>query len=86
MAFDPNLPANNSPVSSAELRGQFTGLMTEIESRPVYEEVGTMITDQSAGKPEMAPLSLTISNPPTQQEVQTIVEAFNNLLDSLKRA
>jgi len=26
MAYDPNLPANNSPIVSAELRNQFTGL------------------------------------------------------------
>ena len=28
MSFNPNLPANNSPISSAELRGQFNALKT----------------------------------------------------------
>jgi hypothetical protein len=34
MAFDPNLPANNSQVSSAELRSQFTGLKALIDAVP----------------------------------------------------
>jgi hypothetical protein len=34
MAFDPNLPRNNSPVSSAELRGQFTSLKALIDAVP----------------------------------------------------
>jgi hypothetical protein len=31
MAFDPSLPANNSPVKAAELRGQFTALKALID-------------------------------------------------------
>ncbi len=76
MAFDPNLPANNSLIDAAEIRSQFTGLQ---------EEMSAMIAEQTAGKPDMPTLALTISNPPTQQQVQAIVEAFNNLLDALKR-
>jgi hypothetical protein len=44
-----------------------------------------IVADESAGKPEMALPTLTISNPPTQLQVQSIVEDFSNLLDSLKR-
>src|SRR5437867_3270408 len=31
MPFDPNLPLNNSPILSAELRSQFTGLKAIID-------------------------------------------------------
>jgi hypothetical protein len=34
MPFDPNLPANNSQVRSAELRSQFTGLKSLIDAVP----------------------------------------------------
>jgi hypothetical protein len=34
MSFDPNLPVNGSEVSSAELRGQFTGLKALIDAVP----------------------------------------------------
>jgi len=32
MAFDPNLPANNSPLDAAEVRNQFNGLKTIIDA------------------------------------------------------
>ena len=48
MPFDPSLPANNSPVSSAELRNQFNGLQEEIDDRPDFGNLGTIITDQIA--------------------------------------
>jgi hypothetical protein len=35
MAFDPTLPANDSPMVSAEMRSQFTGLADLIQSIPV---------------------------------------------------
>lgn len=34
MSFNPNLPANGSEVTSAELRGQFTGLKSLIDAVP----------------------------------------------------
>ncbi len=34
MPFNPNLPANNSPIISAELRNQFNGLKTLIDAVP----------------------------------------------------
>jgi tRNA A37 threonylcarbamoyladenosine synthetase subunit TsaC/SUA5/YrdC len=33
MAYDPNLPANNSPIVSAELRSQFAGLKALIDAQ-----------------------------------------------------
>jgi hypothetical protein len=60
-------------MSSAEMRDQFNGLHELI--------------DQCAGLPDkMLPLQITISNPPTQAQVQAIVDRFNDLLDALKRA
>jgi hypothetical protein len=33
MAYDPTLPANNSPIVSAELRNQFAGLKALIDAQ-----------------------------------------------------
>ena len=33
MAFDPSLPANNSPLSSSEVRNQFNGLKENLEQQ-----------------------------------------------------
>jgi hypothetical protein len=35
MAFNPNLPQANSPISSAELREQFNALKALIDQRPL---------------------------------------------------
>ncbi len=34
MSFDPSLPADNSPLNSAEMRGQLTGLKADIDAVP----------------------------------------------------
>jgi hypothetical protein len=34
MPYDPTKPANNSPLSSAEMRDQFTSLKTLIDGKP----------------------------------------------------
>ncbi len=50
--------------------------------------IRNFIRDIPEGVPDIniQPLNLNISNPPTQMQVQTIVERFNELLDALKRA
>ena len=95
MAYDPNLPAANSPLSSAEMRGQLNGLRDELDdrcdsvadSRPDEARVGELITGQAAGivGPAVSRLEFTVSNPPTQAEVQAIEDAYNLLLGALRR-
>jgi hypothetical protein len=76
MAFNPTLPQTNAPISSAELREQFVGLKDLIDQGVA----------QCAGFPDVSPLQIAISNPPTQAQVMAIVDRFNELLDALKRA
>ncbi len=86
MAFDPALPQTNSPITSAELRNQFNGLKEQIDDRPDFGQLDDIINTQTAGLPSsVGTLSLTVSNPPTQAEVQSIVTKINELLDALKR-
>ena len=85
MPYDPTLPANNAPIVSAELRNQFAGLKTLIDQRPTSDDVATDIRGGSANNVEgLADLSLTVSNPPTQTEVQAIVTKLNELIDGLQ--
>lgn len=86
MPYDSTKPANNSPISSAELRSQFAGLKEEIEQRVIYADLYDGINNSSAGPVnDVAPLNLAVSNPPTQLEVQLIAERFDTLLAALKR-
>ena len=72
MPYDPTLPINHSPITSAELRNQFAGLKTLIDGR--------------AGKPPpvLAPLNLTVSDPPAADEVQAIADKVDELIAVLK--
>ncbi len=86
MPFDPTLPLSNSAITSAELRNQFNGLQAEIEDRPSFGEVDSTIANSSAGLPAgVALLGLTVSNPPTQAEVQAIADKLDEMLVLLKR-
>ncbi len=70
MPYDPSLPANNAPIVSAELRDQLAGLKELIDTR------APRVDGQST-------IALTISNPPTQAEVQVIYDTLNNLISLL---
>jgi hypothetical protein len=79
--FDPDLPRNNSPISASELRSQFNGL---------NETLGEAIAEAANGcavNPwEVGQLGLTVSNPPTQAEVQAIADKLDELIGALTRA
>jgi hypothetical protein len=69
--LDPSLPADNSPLSSGEMRGQFqaiSGMFEDIRGRLI----------------SLTPLGLTVSNPPTQAEVQAIADKLDELINSLQ--
>ncbi len=66
MPLDPNLPANNSPIVAAELRGQFQAIAARLNA--------------TAG---MSLLELTVSDPPTQAEVQAIATKIDDLIVAL---
>ena len=57
--LDPSLPADNSPLSSGEMRGQFEAIQNNFD-------------DIRARFIALTPRSLTVSNPPTQADVQAL--------------
>ena len=121
MSFNPTLPANNSQVSSAELRNQFNGLKSLIDALPpgvtqqeladafstlqtavneafsvlqqdLNSAAGNLGTEINAVRQESARnvdginiLDLGITDPPTQSDVQAIVDKLNELIVGLHR-
>ena len=87
MAFNPDLPMDDSPLDAAEMRGQLSGLNDLITDRTTPDDVTELINAGAAGSvgPAVSPLGFTVSNPPTQAEVQAIVDAYNLLLQALRR-
>jgi len=69
--FNPALPVDHSPIVAAELRTQLNGLdrlIAQCAPKPYY----------------VAPLSLIVSNPPTQAEVATIANKIDELIAALQ--
>ena len=92
MAYDPTLPANNALIASAELRNQFAGLKTlidatqaQVEGAATQDGLNDAIGDCAQGVNGVAPLALTISNPPTQAQVQAMLDKLNELIGGLHR-
>ena len=86
MPFDPTLPAANSPISSEELRNQFTALQAEIDDRPDFGAMSQAIQEQTAGNvSELDNLPLIVSDPPTRAQVQEIVDKLYDLMTAVKR-
>jgi hypothetical protein len=68
--LDPSLPAENAPVLSGELRGQFQAIQSS------FDDIrGRLIS--------LTPLGLTVSNPPTQADVQAIADKLDELINTL---
>jgi hypothetical protein len=87
MPYDPTKPANNSPIVAAELRDQFAGLNAAIQDRVPYVDFYDGIYTNSSGPvQDVSSLSFTVSDPPTQAEVQTIADKLDEILLKLKRA
>ena len=85
MAYDPNLPANHAPIVPAELRDQSNGLNDLITDLLTGADVDYSIRAQAARNVDaFTPLTLTISNPPTQAQVQAVVTKLNELITALQ--
>ena len=68
--LDPSLPADNSPLVSGELRGQFQAIQNN------FDDIrGRLIA--------LTPLGLTVSNPPTQADVQALADKLDELTNTL---
>jgi hypothetical protein len=84
MAFNPALPATNTPQSSAEMRAQFTGLKSLIDAVPASPAIQSAVTEQVATLLSgVNQLTLTISNPPTQAQVTAILNQLNLVISRL---
>ena len=86
MAFDPTLPVEDTPLDAAQMRDQLNGLKDLIDALPQSDAMWAELDAQAAGPcKNVAELNLTVSNPPTQAEVQAIADRLDLLLFNLKR-
>ena len=82
MPFDPSLPADNSLASAGEMRNQLNSLKAILDTCPDDAGVEAITAGQCLG---VNYLGLTVSDPPTQAEVQSIADKLDEILTSLRR-
>ena len=83
MPFDPSLPADHSPNSSAEMRGQLTALNDKIDAQAAQIAALQAAQAATAHKPDLGALSLALDDPPTSAQVQAVINQLNTLLSLL---
>jgi hypothetical protein len=65
--LDPSLPADNSPLSSGEMRGQFQAIQNN------FDDIRRRLI-------AVTPLGLMVSNPSTQADVQALADKPDELI------
>ncbi|MCX6899233.1 MAG: hypothetical protein NT105_11070 [Verrucomicrobia bacterium] len=89
MPFDPSFPPDNSELRASEFRGQFNGLNDKVEEKPTTQQVNDAIGSAINGTPRnvdgIGTLDIVMSDPPTQGEVQLLLENYNALIRALRR-
>ena len=84
MPFDPTKPVEDSPLDAAEMRDQFNGLDAKIGDCATQVSLNDAILAGSAANCDgVAELNLTVSNPPTQAQVQALLAKLNELIGAL---
>ncbi len=61
------------------------GLQSLIDQRPASDQITALVDGESAGPVNTEPLRLTVSNPPTQAQVQAIAGKVDELIGMLMR-
>ena len=85
MPFDPTKPANNSPNSSAEMRGQLAALNTDIQQRATPADIAAAIAGTSSNSNGVATLSQGASGGYDSGQMQAVLDKIDELINALRR-
>ena len=86
MPFDTTKPADNSALSSAEMRAQLMSLKSLIDACPTTALMQSYVLANTSGQIDsVSPLALVPSDPPTDAELSQVIFKLNELIAALKR-
>ena len=85
MSFDPTKPANNSPMSSSEVRSQFNGLHSLLSERAREDDCVNRLLMCAENPTAVEGMGMVVSDPPTQAEMQALSNKLDELIAVLKR-
>ena len=80
-AYNPSIPVDNSLIVAEELRDQFNSLKAMCDS--LAGQCDALLLSRASMPSAVLELTQSISNPPTQAQVQNIQNKFNELLEAL---
>ena len=87
--FDPSKPADHSPLSSAEMRDQLTGLQAMFNTLNLTKanagDVAAQISGTSSNSNLVDTMTLIVNDPPTRADVQSIADRLDQLINALRR-
>ena len=85
MPFDPTKPANNAPLSSAEMRAQLTALNADIQQRATMPELENAIASTSNNSNNVSTLGQGADASYNQQQMQDVLNKLDELINALRR-
>lgn len=85
MAFNPTLPATNTPLASAEMRAQLTALNTDIQTRATYVALNSAIAGSSANTNSVGTLGMSADSSYNQSQFQDIINKLDELINAARR-
>jgi len=83
MPYNPSLPINNSPITSAELRNQFAGLKASMDAQQAQITALQAALDGKAEAIIWSELDPGFSDPPVTADLEAIRSYINNLVTDL---
>ena len=84
MPFDPAKPANNSQMSSAEMRNQFNALKALIDVQGAQIAALESALNTRAARPTMGEFDPGFSDPPSFTDLLNIQDVINDLVSQLE--
>ena len=80
MSFDPSKPANNSPLSSSEMRNQLNGL-----NQNINDTVNSAISGTSNNSNGVATMGQSADPNYQQWQMQMLFDKLDELINALRR-
>ena len=85
MPYDPTKPANNAPLSSAEMRSQLTSLNTAIQQRATFTDLANGISGTSSDSNSVSTLGQSADGNYNQTQMQDVLNKLDELINALRR-
>jgi len=85
MPFDPSKPANNAPLSSAEMRDQLTSLNDIIQQRVSFNDLNNAISGTSNNSNGVGTLGQNADGSYNQNQMQDVINKLDELINALRR-